>query len=102
MASAIHKRRGVADTGKIVMAVSIVVAVILLGVLVWLITMQEQLRSAAAAATADKNRIQTTNNDLNKTIAAMSRNLGGNDKDSASTAIKKFDDSLAKIATDEK
>lgn len=102
MAGAAPQSRGGSNTSTIVMVVSIVVAVLLLGALIWLITQQEQLRSTAASATADKNRIQTTNNDLNKTIGALSRGLGGNERDAAATAIKKFDDALAKIASDEK
>jgi hypothetical protein len=84
------------------MVVSIVVAVALLGVLVWLITQQEQLRSAASSAAAEKNRIQTTNNELTKKVAALSRSLGGNEKDEHTAAIKKLDDALAKVAADEK
>ncbi len=102
MAGAVPQQRGGSNTSTVVMVVSIVVAVILLGVLIWLFTMQEQLRATADSAAKEKVRITADNANLNKTIGTLCRSLGGSDKDASVTAIKKFDDALEKLAGDEK
>ncbi|MEK6643727.1 MAG: hypothetical protein AABZ08_07440 [Planctomycetota bacterium] len=102
MAGAVPQQRGGSNTSTVVMVISIVVAVLLLGALIWLITMQEQLRTTAEKANSDRTSISKKNDELNKTVGTLCRSLGGSDKDASQTAIKKFDDALAKIAADEK
>ena len=49
--------RGGSNATTIGLVVSVVVALILAGVLIWLYTMQEELRQSAESANAQKNRI---------------------------------------------
>lgn len=102
MAGAVPQQRGGSNTSTIVMVISIVVAVALLGVLIWLITQQEQLRTGAESAKSEAKRANTAKAESDRNAATLGRMLGGSDKDAASTAIKKFEDALAKIAADEK
>jgi hypothetical protein len=104
------------------MVVSIVLAVVLAGVLIWLFTQQEQLRATAESATAMKNKLvkgneenlarqmvpdagatgKTMVGELVRTVQMMSGRLTGNQNDPPQTALTKFDGVLKKIATDKK
>jgi len=102
MAGAVPQQRGGSNTSTVVMVISIVVAVLLLGVLIWLITMQTQLRESAESANKASKTAQTARTDADRNAATLARMLGGNDKDSPQTAVKKFEDALGKVAGDEK
>ncbi|MBX3395008.1 MAG: hypothetical protein KF841_06535 [Phycisphaerae bacterium] len=103
------------------MVVSIVVALILAGVLIWLVNLQEQLRADAASATAARNKIARGNDEneikrlfpnvqagQNKTLVgeimrsgkALMGRITGDQNDSAQTALAKLDAAIARIAGD--
>lgn len=103
------------------MVVSIVVAVILGGVLIWLVNLQEQLRADAASATAARNKIARGNDEneikklfpnvqsgQNKTLVgeimrsgkALMGRISGDQNDSAQTALAKLDAAITRIAGD--
>jgi hypothetical protein len=118
MAGVVPQQRGGSNTSTIVMVASIVTAVVLLGVLVWLITQQEQLRTTADQAVAARNRLASTSDEntakqmfpggktlvaeMNKGVQALCRGIGGSEKDSPQTALAKLEASLSKISADEK
>ncbi|HKQ46687.1 MAG TPA: hypothetical protein VJZ71_01310 [Phycisphaerae bacterium] len=118
MAGAVPQQRGGSNATTIGMVVSILVAVLLLGGLIWLITQQEQLRTNAEQATAAKKRLATGGDEakakqmfpdaggvnktlvgeMNKGIALVCRGMTGNENDSPTAARGKLDAALAKIS----
>lgn len=121
MAGAVPQQRGGSNATTIGMVVSIIVAVLLLGALIWLITQQEQLRTNAEQATAVKNRLVKGNDEavakqmfpdsggpgktlvgeMNKGIALICGGMTGNQNDSPTTARGKLEAALEKIRSSE-
>jgi len=90
--------RGGSNASTIGMVVSIVVAVILAGVLIWLFTMQEGLRTAAQNAEQTKNRIARPGED-NK-LKSKFPELGSPTDSVAGTAIKGTEQLIQSLAGD--
>ncbi len=121
MAGAVPQQRGGSNATTIGMVVSIIVAVLLLGGLIWLITQQEQLRTNADQATAVKNRLVKGNDEavakqmfpdsggpgktlvgeMNKGIALICGGMTGNQNDSPTAARAKLEAALEKIRSSE-
>ncbi len=116
-------QRGGSNATMIGMVVSIAVAAILGGVLIWLVTMQEELRTNAEAAEKARLRIASSadepeakkvfpavssgqNKSLVSEILKSSRGLigrmTGDQTDSAQTALGKLDAAITKITSDSK
>jgi hypothetical protein len=122
MAGAVPQQRGGSNATTIGMVVSILVAVLLLGALIWLITQQEQLRTNADLATAAKKRLATGGDEakakqmfpdsggrdktligeMNKGIALVSGGMTGNENDSPAAARGKLEAALERIRTESK
>ncbi len=90
--------RGGSNASTIGMVVSIVVAVILAGVLIWLFTMQEGLRTAAQNAEQQKNRIARPGED-NK-LKSKFPEMGLATDSVAGTAIKGTEQLIQSLAGD--
>jgi hypothetical protein len=102
MAGVAPQQRGGSNATTIGMIVSIVVAVALLGVLIWLITQQEQLRTTADQATAAKIRADKDNSEKAKAIQLLCSRLSGNADDGAANAVSKLNAAIEKITSEEK
>lgn len=109
-------QRGGSNATTIGMVVSIVVAVLLLGVLTWLITMQERLRADASTAITAKARLvrggdeatarsmftgasgdKTLVGEMNKGVKMLTGRLSGNQEDSPTVAATKMDATLKEL-----
>ncbi len=122
MAGAAPKQRGGSNAATIGMIVSIIVAVALLGVLIWLITLQEQLRTTAEQAVAARDRLARGNDESSakqmfpdsggagktlvgemlKGISLASGSIAGNPNDAPQAALAKLEQTLAKIRKDQR
>jgi len=109
-------QRGGSNATTIGMVVSIVVAVLLLGVLIWLVTMQERLRNDANSAVAAKTKLvrggdesaarrmfpgasgnKTLVGEMNKGVKMLTGRLSGNQEDSPTVAATKMDAALTEL-----
>src|SRR5207244_7080102 len=118
MMAGVAPQRGGSNVTTIGMVVSILVAVILLGVLIFLFTNQEQLRTNARNATESLSRIAPASDrssaqqmfpdsngagkslvgEMNKGISLLAGRLTGNTTDTPTVATTKLDTVLTEIA----
>ncbi len=119
----VSPQRGASNATLIGMVVAIIVAVILGGVLIWLVTQQEQLRANAESATNARAKIVKGNDEAEakklfpniqagagKTLVGeivrsgrgMMGRVTGDQTDSTQTALAKLDAVIAKIGADAK
>ncbi len=111
------QHRGGTDTTTIGMVVAIIVAVLLLGVLIWMFTQQEELRATADQATRAKQRLasgseeaearltfpdaggpgKTLIGEMNRSLGLLSRRMTGSQEDAPQIAVKKLDTVLDAI-----
>ena len=97
MAGAAPHQRGGSNATTIGMVVSIIVAVLLLGVLIWLITQQEQLRQNAEQATAARDRMGRDLNELKTASGIVVGAMTGDANEAPVSARNKLEASLAKV-----
>lgn len=97
MAGAAPHQRGGSNATTIGMVVSIIVAVLLLGVLIWLITQQEQLRQNAEQATAARERTNADLAELRTATGIVVGAMTGDANEAPVSARNKLEASLAKI-----
>lgn len=102
MAGAVPQQRGGSNATTIGMVVSIIVAVLLLGVLIWLITQQEQLKSNATSATAARDQKSRELDELRKGAALVIGGMTGNQNDTAQIARERLEAILATIRSEGK
>lgn len=100
MAGAVPQQRGGSNATTIGMVVSIIVAVLLLGVLIWLITQQEQLKTNATQATAARDRMSRDLEDARKGAGLVIAGLTGNQADTAQAARDRLEAALATIRSE--
>ncbi|MBN2562979.1 MAG: hypothetical protein JXQ75_18810, partial [Phycisphaerae bacterium] len=111
------QQRGGSNATTIGMVVAIIVAVVLLGVLIWLFTQQEQLRTTADQATRATNRLargsdestakqmfpdasapgKTLVGEMNKGLQLICGRTTGNQNDSPQNAVRELDAALDEI-----
>jgi hypothetical protein len=117
MAGAVPQHRAGSNATTIGMVVAIVVAVLLLGVLIWLITQQETLRQNAEHARSIQERLasnadqdtarqlfpdanapnKTLVGEMNAGVKLLLSRMTGNENSSPKTAIKEFEAKLSEI-----
>lgn len=119
MAGVAPQQRGGSNATTIGMVIAIVVAVLLLGVLIWLFTMQEQLRTTADQATRTKNRLATSGDEaagkqrfpdargtlvgaMNEGFDLVCLRMTGNQNDSPADAVAQLDTVLDEIRQEKK
>ncbi|MBE7506622.1 MAG: hypothetical protein HS101_10090 [Planctomycetia bacterium] len=100
MAGAVPQQRGGSNATTIGMVVSIIVAVLLLGALIWLITQQEQLSQNADQAVAARVRINKELEDLKASAGLVVGAMTGDANEAPVSARNKLEASLAKIRDD--
>lgn len=97
MAGAVPQQRGGSNATTIGMVVSIIVAVLLLGALIWLITQQEQLRQNSDQAVAARIRTSKELEDLKASAGLVVAAMTGDANEAPVSARNKLEASLAKI-----
>ncbi len=117
MAGVAPQHRGGSNATTIVMVIAIVVAVLLLGVLIWLFTQQEQLRSTAENETRARARVanpadeasakqmfpeagaagRTLVGEMVKGIKALNARVTGNQNEAPSNAVKQLETAFEEI-----
>lgn len=97
MAGAVPKQRGGSNATTIGMVSAVVVAVLLLGALIWLITQQEQLRTNATQATAARDRANRDLEDMRKATSLLAGGVTGNPNETPQDARARLEEMLAGI-----
>lgn len=97
MAGAMPQQRGGSNTTTIGMVVSIIVAVLLLGVLIWLITQQEQLRNNASTAQSARDRTYRESEEYKKAAGLVIGGMTGDPNDTPQASRDKLEAVLASI-----
>ncbi|MFQ5429254.1 MAG: hypothetical protein ACE5E1_02990 [Phycisphaerae bacterium] len=83
------------------MVIAVIVAVVLLGVLIWLFTLQEQFRSNTELARKAQQRATTELAEMKRSNQLLIRRITGNQNDPPADAVAMLDQALGKINTDE-
>lgn len=100
MAGAMPQQRGGSNATTIGMVVSIIVAVLLLGVLIWLITQQEQLRNNASTAQSARDRAVRDSEEFKRAAGLVISGMTGDANDTPQAARDKLEAMLATIRSD--
>ncbi len=102
MAGVAPQHRGGSNATTIGMVMAIVVAVLLLGVLIWFFTLQEQLRNDAEVAQSARDRTGRELAEVKKTNQQLVAALTGNQNDQPEAALTQLGGAFANLESDEK
>lgn len=102
MAGVAPQHRGGSNATTVGMVIAIVVAVLLLGVLIWFFTLQEQLRNDAEVAQSARERTNRELAEIKKTNQLLVASLTGNQNEQPEAAITQLNGAMGNLESDAK